>query len=533
MPLATPSVQERLALICEKGNPGLLAKGLFGLEKESLRVAGSGGIALTPHPKSLGAALTHPNITTDYSEALLEFVTPPFREFSEALDCLQNLHLYVQEHLQEELLWATSMPCVLAGEENIPVGRYGSSNHGLMKYIYRLGLGYRYGRVMQVIAGVHFNYSIADDFWPMYQKLSGERGSLREFRDVRYMGMVRNLQRYGWIIPYLFGASPAVCRSFFTDKEPDLLVFDDTTYYEPYATSLRMGDIGYQNRKEEGMGVKACYDSLADYVESLACATRTPCPVWEEIGVKVDGEYRQLNANRLQIENEYYSSIRPKQPPVDMETPSRALKEKGIQYVELRSLDVNAYHPLGVDDHQLRFLHAFMLYCLLASSPEISCTERREIDRNLIWVAQQGRDPLLKLQCDGKAVLFRDWATALLDAMQPLADILAKEKRDDGYRDALAMQRLKVLDADQTPSGRMLREMRGNGEGFYQFAQRLSLEQWRYFSARELDGAFRDNMREVGLLSLKQQEELETGEKESLDDFLQRYFEGQIQPDTC
>ncbi len=362
----------------------------------------------------------------------------------------------------------------------------------------------------------------------MYQAVQGDKGSLRDFRDSRYMGMVRNLQRYGWIIPYLFGASPAVCRSFFTGKEPDLLVFDDTTYYEPYATSLRMGDIGYQNRKEEGMGVKACYDSLTDYVESLACATKTPCPVWEEIGVKVDGEYRQLNANRLQIENEYYSSIRPKQPPVDMETPSRALMEKGIQYVELRSLDVNAYHPLGVDDHQLRFLHLFMLYCLLAASPEISGTERREIDRNLIWVAQQGRDPLLKLQRDGKAVLFREWATELLDAMQPLADVLAREKKDTHYRDTLVIQQKKLLDADFTPSGRMLLEMRENGEGFYQFARRLSLEQWRYFSSRELDGGFRDHMNEVGALSLKQQEALEADQSESFDTFLQRYFDGQI-----
>ncbi|WP_456417729.1 glutamate--cysteine ligase [Thiolapillus sp.] len=528
MPSGSPSIEDLLALICERGDPALLASGRFGLEKESLRVAQSGGIALSPHPAELGAALTHPHITTDYSEALLEFVTPPFQEFSEALDCLQNLHLYVQENLQDELLWATSMPCVLAGEDSIPVGRYGSSNRGLMKYIYRLGLGYRYGRVMQVIAGVHFNYSIAGDFWPMFQGLLGNQDDPRDFRDARYMGMVRNLQRYGWIIPYLFGASPAVCRSFFTGKEPDLLVFDDTTYYEPYATSLRMGDIGYQNRREEGMGIKACYDSLGDYVQSLASATKTPCPVWQEIGVKVNGEYRQLNANRLQIENEYYSSVRPKQPPVDMETPSRALMEKGIQYVELRSLDVNAYQPLGVDSQQLRFLHTFMLYCLLRPSPVISSVERKEIDRNLLWVAHQGRDPLLKLQRGGKAVLFRHWAGELLHAMQPLAQRLATEKRDPGYLESLHQQRQKIADADLTPSGRMLKEMRENGESFYPFARRLSLEQWRYFSSLELDEFFREHMRELGLRSLQQQRELEANHEESLDSFLQRYFSRQI-----
>ena len=528
MPSGLPSIRRVLDRISQDGDPALLCKGLFGLEKESLRVAKNGGIALTDHPRQLGAALTHPHITTDYSEALLELVTPPFQQFSEALDCLQNLHLFVKENLDEELLWATSMPCVLADENSIPIGRYGSSNHGMMKYIYRVGLGNRYGRVMQVIAGVHFNYSIDDRFWPMYQKLLGNTQSLRDFRDTQYMGMVRNIQRYGWIIPYLFGASPAVCRSFFANKEPDLLVFDDTTYYEPYATSLRMGDIGYQNRKEEGMGAKACYDSLEDYVQSLACATKTVCPVWEEIGVKVDGEYRQLNANRLQIENEYYSSVRPKQPPVDMETPSRALMEKGIQYVELRSLDVNAYHPLGVDDQQLRFLHGFLLYCLLRDSAEITCVERKEIDRNLIWVAQQGRDPLLKLQRGGKAVLFRDWAEEILQAMQPLAALLAEQTQDSDYVESLLQQQKKVQQPDLTPSGRMLREMRENGEGFYQFARRLSQEQWRYFSDLQLDEYFRDHMQELGRQSLQQQQQLEADSSESLDAFLQRYFSRQI-----
>lgn len=528
MPTGSPLVTGLLERLRREGDPSLLARGRFGLEKESLRVAESGGIALTPHPASLGAALTHPRITTDYSEALLELVTPPFKDFTQALDCLDELHLYVRGKLGEEFLWATSMPCILAGEDNIPIARYGSSNPGLMKYVYRVGLGYRYGRTMQVIAGVHYNFSLDDAFWPMYQALLGDSGSLRDFRDRHYMGMVRNLQRYGWLIPYLFGASPAVCSSFFTDKEPDLLVFDDHTYYEPYATSLRMGDIGYQNRKEEGMGIKAGYDDLDSYVRSLARATRTPCPVWERIGVKVDGEYRQLNANQLQIENEYYSSVRPKQLHGDMETPARALKERGIAYVELRSLDVNAYHPLGVDENQLRFLHVFMLYCLLRESPVISHTERKEIDRNLIWVAHQGRDPLLKLQRGDRAVLFRDWARELLQAMEPLVELLAEQGDDGAYERSLRDQQRKLEDASLTPSGRMLDEMRENGEGFYQFARRLSREQWRYFSRRKMDSGLMEELERMAAQSLAEQEALEQASGEDFDAYLARYFAGQI-----
>ncbi|BAO45169.1 glutamate--cysteine ligase [Thiolapillus brandeum] len=528
MPTGSSLLTEVLHRLSTEGDPGLLARGRFGLEKESLRVAESGGIALTPHPAALGAALTHPHITTDYSEALLELVTPPFEDFTQALDCLEELHLYVHGKLEQEFLWATSMPCILAGGDAIPIATYGSSNPGMMKYVYRVGLGNRYGRTMQVIAGVHYNFSLDESFWPMYQNLLGENGDPGQFRDRHYMGMVRNLQRYGWLIPYLFGASPAVCKSFFTDKEPDLLVFDDTTYYEPYATSLRMGDIGYQNRKEEGMGIKASYDDLSSYVSSLARATCTPCPVWEAIGVKVDGEYRQLNANQLQIENEYYSSVRPKQICADMETPAHALQERGIEYVELRSLDVNAYHPLGVDETQLRFLHVFMLYCLLRESPAISCVERKEIDRNLIWVAHQGRDPLLKLQRGGRAVLFRDWARELLQAMEPLAELLGEQGSDGKYEASLNEQQQKLDDAALTPSGRMLDEMRENGEGFYQFARRLSREQWRYFASRQIDPVFEQQLQDLAEQSMARQLELEQASGGSFDAYLERYFAGQI-----
>jgi glutamate--cysteine ligase len=528
VPDSPPGIEARLERLWREGEPALLTKGRVGLEKESLRVARTGGIAPTPHPPSLGSPLTHPWLTTDYSEALLEFVTPSFEEFPQALHCLAGLHRYVHEQLEEEILWATSMPCILAGEQSIPIAGYGHSNLGRMKRVYRVGLGYRYGRVMQVIAGVHFNFSLHDDFWPMYHAVLGSRRGLREFRDEHYMGLVRNLQRYGWLIPYLFGASPAVCKSFFTDKEPDLLVFDDTTYYEPFATSLRMGDIGYQNRKEEGMGVKACYDSLHDYVHSLACATMTPCPVWERIGVKVEGEYRQLSACQLQIENEYYSSVRPKQIPRGMETPSRALLERGIRYVELRSLDVNAYHPLGVDEKQLYFLHLFMLYCLLRDSPLIDPLERKEIDRNLLWVAHQGRDPQLKLQRAGKAILFTHWAGGLLDAMAPLADLVARITGNRLYRQTLDEQQARLRDPDLTPSGRMLREMRERGEGFYAFANRLSHEQWHYLEGLELDEALRNRLAQLAGESLERQRAMEAEEQQPFDEFLRDYFAGQV-----
>ncbi len=522
--MALRTVEQRLRDLDQAGGAGLLRGGQVGLEKESLRVAREGGIARTPHPRSLGSALTHPWITTDYSEALLEFITPPYTDVEQALGFLDNLHTYVYQKLEDELLWATSMPCVLAGDAHIPVAEYGSSHAGRMKHIYRLGLGYRYGRVMQVIAGVHYNYSLPEVFWPAYQELLGQTGEPRQFRDSRYMGMLRNLQRYGWLIPYLFGASPAVCKSFLAGKtrSPYLRDFDETTYFEPYATSLRLGDIGYQNKREEGLGMKACYNSLDSYIDSLVQAIGTPAPRWEELGVKVAGSYRQLNANLLQIENEYYSSVRPKQILEGMEKPVLALRRRGIRYVELRSLDVNAYHPLGVEESQLRFVEAFMQFCLLADSPPISDTEHRAINLNLERVAHRGREPAMTLVREERKVTLVDWADEILSAMQGICGLL--DGGGDAYSAALAEQVEKVRQPDATPSARMLREMRQRGEGFYAFARRLSESHCRYFMARELEADTRELLDRTAADSLRQQAEQEAAEEGDFETFLQDYF---------
>ncbi|QFY88291.1 glutamate--cysteine ligase [Magnetovirga frankeli] len=515
------AIEAGLAGLDRRNGLPLLAGASIGLEKEALRVAPEGGVSQAPHPQALGSALTHPWITTDYSEALLELVTPPFAGIDPALEFLADLQTWVQQRLPEELLWATSMPCVLHGEDSIPIARYGDSNAGRMKHIYRVGLGHRYGRVMQVIAGVHFNYSVDPAFWPLWQQQRRDGSSLRDFTDACYMGLLRNLQRFGWLVPYLFGASPAVCKSFFQQRPRHMQAFDEGTYYEPFATSLRMGDIGYQNRKEEGVGIKANYDSLVDYLASLSHAISTPALIWEEIGVKLDGEYRQLNANILQIENEYYSTVRPKQPLQGLEKPVEALGQRGIRYVELRSLDVNIYQPTGVDGVQLRFLHLLMQFCLLLDSPPLDRRERREIDLNLAAVAHRGREPGLCLQRQGEAVELRRWADELLQAMLPLCDSMGRARPD--YAQALEQQREKVRDPNATPSALILQEMREQGEGFYPFAQRMSRQHRRFFAQRRLGAGVQASFDAEVERSLQKQRETEAADRVDFDQFLSAY----------
>ncbi|HYE38042.1 glutamate--cysteine ligase [Methylocaldum sp.] len=518
-------IDSRLSQLINAGQQHLLRNGLKGLEKESLRLAPDGVIAHTPHPIGVGSALTHPYITTDYSEALIELITPPHADPAETLRFLEDLHTFVYRNLGEEILLATSMPCGVAGDESIPIAEYGTSNIGRMKHVYRRGLAYRYGRTMQAIAGVHFNYSVNEALWPVLRELKGGSESLSGFIADNYFGMVRNVHRYGWLTIYLFGASPAFCKSFFTGREhliSEFSEFDAQTLFRPYATSLRMSDIGYKNDSQAGLEIS--FDNLEDYVASLGKAIETPFPLYERIGVKVDGEYRQLNGNILQIENEYYSIIRPKQITESGEKPTLALKKRGVRYLELRSLDLECFSPAGANLDQLRFLEIFLLFCLLEESSPLDSAEKAEVSRNGMAVACCGRTPGFKLRRKGGEISLKGWAAEMLDAMRGIAEILDAGDALKPYTRSLEAQGDLLSDPERTPSARMLAEMKENGESFAAYALRLSNEHARVFRERSLSAERAALFRRYSEQSLEEQRRIEAGDRFSFDEFLQRYF---------
>ncbi|MDQ2068803.1 glutamate--cysteine ligase [Natronospira bacteriovora] len=516
-------VEQRLKRLREQGCVDCLRNGRHGIEKESLRVTPKGRIALTPHPGSLGSALTHDYITTDYSEALLEFVTPPFTDVSETLANLQDLHAFTARILaaDDELLWATSMPCAIGEDAGIPIARYGSSNAGTMRHIYRHGLAHRYGRAMQVISGVHYNFSLPENFWRLFSD-SRDPEVLREQRDTYYFGLIRNFQRSGWLIPFLFGASPAVCKSFLQGRSSHFEAFDEHTLFEPWGTSLRMSDIGYKNKNQAGLGIS--YNDLKSYTDSLERATRTPDPEYERIGVEVDGEWRQLNSNMLQIENEYYSFIRPKQPTRPGERPVHALRRRGVEYIEVRALDVSAFDPLGVHESQLRFVEAFLIYCLLMDSPPLSEQEEREIDVNQQRVACRGRQPGLHLLRDGDNQRLDSWAREILTDMEGICELLDANHGEQAYSEALRAQKAKLDDPDCTPSARMLAEMRERGEGFFDYAMRLSQAHMQHHLKHPLSAESEQRLCTLAEASLAAQRQREADDEVDFHTYLTRYF---------
>lgn len=515
--------ERRLATLINTREPRVLQDGLKGVEKESLRVCADGRIEHSPHPVALGSALSHEHITTDYSEALIELVTPAFRESWQLLQYLCDLHQFVYRHLGEQLLWATSMPCMLTGDDDIPIARYGRSNIGQMKEAYRLGLGNRYGRMMQAISGVHFNYSFPQQFWPVLAHVLQEQRADQHFISEQYFSLLRNYRRHGWLILYLFGNSPALCSSFVRGRDHQLEAFAPGTLYAPHATSLRMSDLGYRNKSQAGVQISV--NSLDEYVRDLTAAVSTPHPEYQKLGVKVDGEYRQLNANLLQIENEYYSYIRPKRVARSGEHPSQALRRGGVEYVEFRALDVSAFDPVGVNQNKLRFLEAFAALCVLKPSEPIDAGEQAHLDANHAIVARRGREPGLKLNRNGRPIELRTWALELIDSMRGICELLDQGDERKPYMAALDLQQTKIDDADRTPSARSLQELRTTGESFAQFALRMSRVHKAYFvdlypPNEQRLAEFRAEAEE----SLERQASVEAADDMTFDQFLSKYF---------
>lgn len=515
----------RLALLSSPANLPLLTRCLHGIEREGLRVTRDGSLAATHHPEALGSALTHGQITTDYSEALLEFITGTHADPRETLDELGQIHRFASARIGEELLWSASMPCTLPAEEEIPIARYGDSNIGRLKYVYRLGLALRYGRTMQCIAGIHYNFSLPEALWPLLAQDEGDSRDLRDYQSARYIALIRNFRRYSWLLMYLFGASPALDAAFLRGRPHELEQLDERTLYLPYATSLRMSDLGYQNNAQAGL--TPCYNDLYSYTESLRQAVSTPYPAYEALGTqRADGEWQQLNTNLLQIENEYYSSIRPKRVTYSGERPIQALVARGVQYVEVRCLDVDPFLPLGIELDTARFLDAFLVYCALQDSPLLADGECRQATENFSRVVREGRRPGLQLQRLGQSLSLQDWGLELLEAITPVAALLDQARGDHAHAQSLERQRAKLLDPEQTPSAHVLRQLREKQQSFTEFALQRSAEHRAFFAAHPLSAEQEAIFEASVVASLREQQALEAEPRGDFGAFVAAYLAG-------
>lgn len=498
-----------------------------GLEKESLRVSADGTLSQTDHPESLGSTLTHPLITTDYSESLLEFVTPVHNDIDSLLKDLYDIHHFTYQHVDDEKLWVNSMPCIVESEEKIPIAKYGTSNVAKMKEAYRRGLSHRYGSLMQAIAGIHFNFSMPDEFWADYFELS-ESSELQDKISAQYFALIRNFHKYSWMGIYLFSASPAVCRTFLKGREHNLADLESHSFYSPDATSLRLSDIGYSNDAQSD--IEICYNSVSDFVKSLRLAIQTANPNYEKFGVNVDGVYQQLNPNLLQIENEFYSSIRPKRIAASGQSPSRALYEKGVQYIEVRSIDLNPFTPTGINAECIRYFDMFLLYCLFSESENLSHSDFKRSRENQQSIVLNGRNPKVKISTKSGKVLARDAMMIMLNEMRPIAELLDKINGSSDYISSLDAQVTKADNPDLTPSAQILSQMASENMSFYEFSMMKSENYEKLFKQTFLDPKINEKFEYLAIQSHEKQEEIENSDEISFDDFLTDYFQRQNAP---
>jgi glutamate--cysteine ligase len=498
-----------------------------GVEREALRVNADGGIATDKHPDALGSALTHEYITTDFSESLLEFITPPETSYKKSIAQLSDIHKFTYDAIGEQYLWPISMPCFINAETNIPIAQYGRSNIAKMKEVYRQGLHNRYGSMMQVIAGVHFNFSLSDEFWQQWCKHNGQQWN-KTTQSAHYFSLVRNFRRYAWVIPYLFGASPALCSSFISHRDVPhkFSKVGRGTYYLPYATSLRMSDLGYTSSAQANLQI--CYNDLSSYVASVRSAISQKAPSYSHIPSNQDDGWEQLNDNVLQIENELYSPIRPKQIAKSLEMPTNALEDRGVSYLEVRSLDVNPYSAIGVDASQFHFLDVFLLYCLLEPSPALDRPSFETCQDNVNKTVLEGRDPKLTLNNNGEQVLLSEWGTALCEKLMLVAATLDAANDVSLYSKAVQEQAAKFANSELTPSGKWLRTLLDNQID----NSALGLELAKVYKQNAANLTYSeisfDDFVNQAASSIKGQREIEANDDVDFSTFVNEYFDKRV-----
>ena len=512
-----------------------------GVEKENLRVDEHGKYVQTSHPQALGSSLTCPVVTTDFSESLLECITRPQRTrhalFAELGSITSWVSCVLSKQPNAEYLWPYSMPYLLGADDAkaVPIAQYGNSNVGRMKQAYRQGLVYRYGKAMQVIAGLHYNIAFPHHliyFLGEYDQ-SGSEQDIQTVVSERYMGLIRNFIRHQWIIAYLFGCSPACfAGSLGGGGMPAYLKQHPADVFSGDAvTSLRLGDLGYHNNNQSDVSVS--YDSVDSYARDLLLATQQPDARYKNAPVKdVDGHYSQLNRNLLQIENEYYVNIRPKPNPAlsSNKRPGVALSDHGVEYIELRGLDLNPLSPLGLTAETSAFCDLFLFYLMLCPSPLLSSSDKATASDNLACAVESGRASTAQICVDEATMPLTDALLPHFDAMQPLAVWMdgADSESNGCYSKALAAQLSVVRGEKPSLSQELAKQWQDSRLPFKEYLLSLQHQHADFLASNKPEGEAYSTWEQLARASIKETRDLDSAEQGAFEDYLAGYFKQKV-----
>lgn len=505
----TELLQNQLEILSTIANENLV-----GIEKECLRILPNGQLANNNHPKELGSTLTHPNITTDYAESQLEIITKPDSNSSALITELTELHSFIYGQISNKnLLWPASIPGNLPSAKDILIAKYGSSAKALYKELYRLGLGYRYGKTMQLICGIHYNFSFGSKFYQLFftkinQLPDWNQGNVNDL----YMSIIRNYQRISWLITYLFGASPAYNAKFIEPSVATanyLISYNKTSYLAPYGTSIRESSLGYTNKNNVDLSID--YSSLNSYINGLKEALSTPDPNFMSLGQYRYDKQIQINCNTLQIENEYYTVARPKPKPHPNLRPYKALEQHGIDYIEIRNIDLNPFSPTGIDKQQCDLLELIIYYCCLTESPDFTVQERAIIKSNKNKTALLGRQPdlQLKLPKSEQYISLKTWAKRIFADLTKLANLFDKNNNTKDYTNSINYYSKMIETPALTSSGRIYNDLINQDLDYTEYFLNKAVEFKKYYDTMQLSADKLSYYNNLAAESIKQRLEVE------------------------
>lgn len=411
-----------LSNLC-KLSPEEILKGSFGIEWESLRALSDGKLSLTPHPEVFGDKLKNPVITTDFSESQIEIITPTFDSIDEAFDVFSLLADLVNASLPDnEYLWFQSIPCILPYYDKIPIAKYG--DEGVESEKYRMELAKKYGVKKQMISGVHFNFSFAEESVEKLYEIIGSDLDFKEFKNEIYLKIARNYLRYCWLIIYLTGCSIGSHGTFSKDCIHKMDARDAYgSYYSTKGPSFRNASCGYKNLKDLYPG----YVSVDEFTRDVQSF---------------------IDEGDLSEAKELYTQIRlkPKRP-MDM---LNSLKEDGIEYVEIRTLDINPFYKCGLVRHDMKFLHLFLIYMAIKSESDY-VDWQKEAKINEENTAERAYDESMRLLKDGEETTLKEWASEIINEMYGMCEVLGIEEEN-----TLKLMHDRVSNPDLTYGKRLL-----------------------------------------------------------------------------
>ncbi|MDU7106832.1 MAG: bifunctional glutamate--cysteine ligase GshA/glutathione synthetase GshB [Clostridium perfringens] len=443
-----------LKIIKDESLEDYFIKANFGLEKENVRVTESGNLALTPHPKAFGDREKNAYIKTDFSESQLEMVTPVCNTLEEVYSFICNLNKVVSLEIMKngEFLWPQSNPPILPREEEIPIAKLSNREDEL----YRENLSYKYGKKKQVISGIHYNFSFKEEFIKLlYKELKVEK-DFREFKDDIYLRMARNFQKYHWLLIYLTGASPVFHESYIEEIKEEGEKLGEDSYYIKDDTSLRNSSYGYKNKKDYYVS----YNSIGEYASDIK---------------------NLVKDKEIQSIKEYYNPIRLKS--LGSEDMLESLLNKGIDYLEVRLLDLDPLSIQGVSKETLYLVHLFMIYTLLKENKEITYKDQEEFFKNHDMVALKGRNEEAVIHENGVPVLLKDKGREILSEMDEIVEILFSNNEE--FKNVIKRALEKINNPHDIISEKLIKDIKE--EGYINFHMRLAKEYLNNFKNKEFN----------------------------------------------